>query len=149
VFVATLPASAQIRNLESDRTTGGLPTHLDTIAEALAYTDLNSASTEPDISAAATDAHLPTTIVEGIMLLATADVSRRANTLLRTLCILEQGELLSVIKRIVPECPLWPGHAMRLEDVGLLDVIVASPRSYEPQRLPVQTSVRRCYASSG
>lgn len=126
-------------NVDCDRvcrSTGGLPSHLDALAEALSYTDLNNALADFDHTQNSSETHLPSVIVEDIANLATAtdDPSLRANILLSALSVLERGELLSVIKRIIPEFPLWPGHAKRLEDAGLLDVIDTSPQSYEPKR---------------
>ncbi len=117
------------------RATGGLPAHIDTVIDAMAYTDLNGAVSTLDIATASQATDLPGIVVDAITRLSSAsdDSSVRTYTLLTVLCILERGESLNVIKRIRPQSPLWPKHAKQLEELGLLDVMDASPQRFEPR----------------
>jgi tetratricopeptide (TPR) repeat protein len=118
------------------RATGGLPGYLDRLVESLNYTDLNSALSEFDTPTVDAHAHLPSSTVEKInsLLRDTDDFSNRTATLLSILSILEKGELLSVIKRIVPTAPIWGEHAKNLEDCGMLDVIDTASQNYDARR---------------
>ncbi len=111
------------------KATGGLPRHIDTLLQALAYTDINGALFDFSSAPPSEADDLPIDITGEIVALASAsdEPSTRAYTMLTVLCILEQGESLDVIKRIQPQSPLWPIHAKLLEDIGLLDVIDESP----------------------
>lgn len=110
------------------KATGGLPMHIDTLMEALAYTDLNGALFDTFVPRPDNTSSLPERIALEISKLASAqdDVSSRAYSMLMALCVLEQGESLNLLRRIQPQSPLWPKHARMLEDLGLLDVVDSS-----------------------
>ncbi len=52
------------------RATGGLPTHIDTVIEALAYTDLNGALSELDAASLGPSADLPGIVVDAVSIVA-------------------------------------------------------------------------------
>lgn len=122
------------------RATGGLPRHIDAVADALAYTDLNGALFDISSLSIAGTRDIPTVVAAEVSRLAAADddLSERAYAMLAVLCVLPQGESLTVIRRIQPQSPLWAKHAKVLQDAGLLDVIDPSPprrgRSSRPVR---------------
>ncbi|MCA8991749.1 MAG: metallophosphoesterase [Planctomycetaceae bacterium] len=111
------------------RVTGGLPSHIDNVLQALTYTNLNGALAEFSEVTHDTPNELPGLLVDSITKLAeeSDDLSCRAYSMLTLLCVLEYGEALLTIKRIVPQSPLWPKHAHHLQELGLLDVIDATP----------------------
>jgi hypothetical protein len=120
------------------RATGGLPAHIDKIVQSLRFTDLSGALSELNESDTTDTAQLPTSIVDEIDALTAAEdePSVRATLLLYVLSILERGELLSVVKRLIPAEPIWPANAKRLQDCGLLDVIDTTPHRYNRFMVP-------------
>lgn len=115
------------------RATGGLPRHIDSILEALRYTDLDGALSSLDSASGTPTNELPKLIVDEITRLASAseDSLVRAYSMLTVLCILERGESLKVIKRVEAQSPLWPQHAHLLQGAGILDVVEQAPQISE------------------
>lgn len=114
------------------RVTGGLPVHLDALAEALEITTLENALAQIDAEPFSTRDVLPESLKHEIATLqhSSDDDSERIRRLLWTLSILERGETLSVVKRLDNRRPIWPKHANYLQKRACLDIVEASPSHY-------------------
>lgn len=112
------------------KATGGLPRHIDSFVESMAYTSFEDALSLTVDTTDGSVNEIPDVVTRQIDALAeaTEDVDQRAYSLLTVLCILDKGESLSVLRRVHAQSPLWPKHAKMLEDLGVLDVIDSTPQ---------------------
>lgn len=114
------------------RVTGGLPVHLDALAEALQVTTLENALAQIDAEALSERDVLPESVKHEITTIqnsANPD-HERIRRLLWTLSILERGETLTVVKRLDSTKPIWAKHANYLQKNACLDIIEARASHY-------------------
>ncbi len=122
------------RGVDYDRithVTGGIPYRIENVLESLQFTDLNTALLQSaDVSELPSNVSLPEFLAQEIVTLAASedDHTARSYAMLTALSFLENGESLSVLRRVQPQSPLWPKHAKTLQELGLLDVMDAAPQ---------------------